>query len=621
MSYQLKILKDHPIVYYPISETYNSLVGTYQDVVNNYATYQAFQNDFSTYQTVISNTIYDHSGCGNNGIYQGNLTSVFLPLTSGGTHAANITDTNYMTVPITYDYYGSTASGGLGTKYTSDNDFTLEAWIYTKISTTNIATIFADPTNNVGLFWQRGNLIFKLNSEILNYTVPNFRKSLHVVAVYSVSDMSIYVDGEIVATKSLSNFEFTNTSLNLQIGTTGNASDSFIVDDPAVYRYALTSSQILNHYNDNGFVNPIQIAHPDGGQLFEFYDNGINRQFRYSYPSNRSWDYFLTSDLYYYGLENSIAIAYSSAAVSKTVYLTDLVSIPLGITMDSSKIEWQGDNGITVETSVDNSTWVQCINGQSIPQYKLGSFSSTGLVYLKITMATTDNSKYLPKLYNLTLSFYNDQVVYAQNAGSYMSTFDGLAGISNTAISLGDNKYPILSRNFKNGIKVTTNAGFYINANIPVSTVEFFYTPDALTNSGLVNTLSAGGYAASNYSWDNSGVISKTNINSIYVNGVNKTSATSVSDVFTASDLHHVVITYTSAISGAIRFSYSLIGTVGALIQNLGLYQTQFTGSQILNHYDLYISKPSATAEDSSITLTENSVKAYNNEWLVIQNV
>jgi len=621
MSYQLKILKDHPIVYYPISETYNSLVGTYQDVVNNYATYQAFQNDFATYQTVISNTIYDHSGCGNNGIYQGNLTSVFLPLTSGGTHAANITDSNYMTVPVTYDYYGSTASGGLGTKYTSDNDFTLEAWIYTKISTTNIATIFADPTNNVGLFWQRGNLIFKLNSEILNYTVPNFKKSLHIVAVYSVSDMSIYVDGEIVATKSLSNFEFTNTSLNLQIGTTGNASDSFIVDDPAIYRYALSSSQILNHYNDNGFVNPIQIANPDGGQLFEFYDNGINRQFRYSYPSNRSWDYFLTSDLYYYGLENSIAIAYSSAAVSKTVYLTDLVSIPLGITMDSSKIEWQGDNGITVETSVDNSTWVQCINGQSIPQYKLGSFSSTGLVYIKITMATTDNSKYLPKLYNLTLSFYNDQVVYAQNAGSYMSTFDGLVGISNTAISLGDNKYPILSRNFKNGIKITANAGFYINANIPVSTIEFFYTPDALTNSGLVNTLSGSGYAASNYSWDSSGVISKTNINSIYVNGVNKTSATSVSDVFTANDLHHVVITYTSAISGAIRFSYSLIGTVAALIQNLGLYQTQFTGSQILNHYDLYISKPSATAEDSSITLTENSVKAYNNEWLVIQNV
>jgi hypothetical protein len=621
MSYQLKILKDHPILYYPISETYTSLIGSYQDVLNTYDTYQEFEDDFSTYSDVISNVIFDHSGCENHGIYQGDLTDVFLPLTSGGSHAANITNTNYMTVPLTYDYYGSTASGGLGTKYTSDNDFTIESWIYTRISTTNIATIFADPTNNVGLFWQRGNLIFKLNAEVLNYTVPNFRKSLHVVAVYSVTGMSIYVDGQLAASKSLSNFEFTNTSLNLQIGTTGNASDSFIVDDPAVYRYALSSSQILNHYNDNGFLNPIQIAYPDGGQIFEFYDNGINRKFRYSYPSNKSWDYFLTSDLYYDGLENSIAIAYSDSAVSKTVYLTDLVSILLGITMDSSKIEWEGDNGIMVETSVDNSTWVQCINGESIPQYKLGSFNSSGLVYIKITMSTTDNSKYLPKLYNLTLSFYNDQIIYAQNAGSYMSTFDGLAGISNPAISLGPNKYPILSRDFRNGIRVTADAGFYINANIPVKTIEFFYTPDDLTNSGLVNSTATNGYAASNYSWNNAGAISKTNVNSIYVNGVNKTSATAVSDVFTADDLHHVVITYTNAISGAIRFSYSLIGTVKSLIQNLGLYETQFTGGEILNHYDLYISKASVTADDSTITLTENSVQAYNNEWLVIQNV
>jgi len=621
MSYQLKILKDHPIVYYPITETYSGLVASYQDVLDNYNTYQEFEDDFTNYQAVLSNTIYDHSGCGNHGIYQGDLTDLFLPLTSGGSHAANITNVNYMTVPVTYDYYGSTASGGLGTKYTSDNDFTLEAWIYTKISTANMATIFADPTNNIGLFWQKGNLIFKLNAEVLNYTVPNFNKSLHVVAVYSVTNMSIYVDGQIVATKSLSNFKFTNASLNLQIGTTGNAADSFIVDDPAVYRYSLSQSQILNHYNDNGFLNPIQIVHPDGGQLIELYDTGITRQFRYNYPADKPWSYFLIDDLYYYGLENSIAIAYSDAAISKTVYLTDLISIPLGITMDSSKIEWEGDNGITVETSIDNTTWVQCINGESIPQYKLGSFDSSGFIYLKITMSTTDNSKYLPKLYNLTISLYNNQTVYAQNGGSYISTYEGLAGINNPAVSVGGFKYPILSRNSRNGIRVPVGSGFYINANIPVQTIEFFYTPDALTNSGLINSTATGEYAASNYSWNNAGTISKTNINSIYVNGVNKTSATDVSEVFTAGDLHHVVITYTSAISGAIRASYSLTGTVRSLFQNLAIYETQFTGTEILNHYNLYLSKSASIAQDSTITLTENSAQAYNNDWLVIQNV
>ena len=621
MSYQLKILKDHPIVYYPITETYTGLLTTYQDVLDNYATYQEFEDDFATYQSVLSNIIYDHSGCENHGLYQGDLVDIFLPLTSGGSHAANITNINYISVPVTNDYYGSAASGGLGTINTSDNDFTLEAWIYPRISTTNLATIFGDSSNNIGLFWQRGNLIFKLNAEVLNYTVPNFNKSLHVAAIYSVNSMSIYVDGQLAATKSLSNFKFSNSTLTLKIGTTGNASDSFIVDDPAVYRYSLSAAQILNHYNDNGSLNPIQIVHPDGGQLFEFHESNLSKQFRYSYPADRSWTYFLTNDLYYDQIENSISIAYSDSAVSKTVYLTDLFTIPLGITMDSSKIEWEGDNGVTVETSIDNSTWVQCINGESIPQYRLGDFDSSGFLYIKITMSTTNNSLYLPKLYNFNIFFYNNQTIYAQNGGSYVSTFESLAGISEPAISVGTNKYPILSRNSKNGLRVPADSGFYVNANIPVKTIEFFYTPDALTNSGLVNSTATNGYAASNYSWNGAGAVSKTNINSIYVNGVNKTSANDISNVFTADELHHVVITYTSEISGAIRFSYSLNGTVRSLFQNIGIYETQFTGTEILSHYNLYINKASATASDSTINVTENSVQAYNNDWLVIQNV
>ena len=621
MSYQLKILKDHPIVYYPISETYSSLIGSYQDVLDTYDTYQEFEDDFSTYGEIVSNTIFDKSGCGNDGIYQGDLTDTFLPLTSGGSHAAKITNTNYMTVPTTFDYYGSTASGGFGNKYTSDNDFTIEAWIYPSIPTTNLTTIFADPVSNVGIFWQRGNIIFKLDSETLNYTVPYFKKALHVAVVYSIFEMIIYVDGKAVASKSLTGFAFTNTSLSLQIGPTAHATDSFIVDDPAVYRYALSATQILNHYNDNGFLPPIQIAYPDNGQLFEFYDNSISSQYRYSYPADRSWEYFLTDDLYYNRDDNAIEMAYSQSGVSKTVYLTDLVTIPLGITMDSSKIEWYGDNGIMVETSIDNSTWVQCMNGESIPQYKLNDFDTSGFVYLKITLSTTDNSKYLPKISNLTLSFYNDQVMYAQNGGSYMSTFADLAGISDPAISLGPNKYPILSRDYRNGIRVPVDSGFYINANIPVKTIEFFYTPDDLTNSGLITSISNNGYDASNVSWNGVGAMSKTNVNSLYVNGVNKTSVSNVSDIFTAGDLHHVAITYSEPISGPIKFNYSLGGSVGCLIQNIGIYENQFTGTQILNHYNLYLGKASVVCQDSTINLTENSAQAYNNDWLVIQNV
>ena len=283
--------------------------------------------------------------------------------------------------------------------------------------------------------------------------------------------------------------------------------------------------------------------------------------------------------------------------------------------MDSSKIEWDGDNGLMVETSVDNSTWMQCINGQPIPQYRLNNFDTSGFVYLKITLATDNNSRYLPKISNLAISFYGSQIMYAQNGGSYMSTFYDLPEILDPSISLGPKKYPILSRDYRNGIRVPENSGFYINPNIPVKTIEFFYTPDSLGKSGLITS------TGSTYEWDLSGAITKTNINSIYVNGVNKTSKTDITEVFNIGELHYVVITYTNAISEAIKFNYSGDISVGCLIQNLAIYQDQFTSNQILEHYDLYLSKASAIAEDSTITLTENSVNAYNNDWLVIQNV
>ena len=98
MSYQLKVIKDYPIGFWPLDES----SGT---------------------------TAVDRSGCGNNGTYIGSPASNMLPLTSGGGSGTRITDTAYVTFPITKDFYGANVGAGFGTKYTSDNDFTLEVWI------------------------------------------------------------------------------------------------------------------------------------------------------------------------------------------------------------------------------------------------------------------------------------------------------------------------------------------------------------------------------------------------------------------------------------------------------------------------------------------------------------
>ena len=592
MSYKYTVLSDNPIFYYRSENI---------DAVNS--------------------VIEDASPCNNDAEYTGTISTSPLPLVSGETHAIKITNAIGITASTILDYNQSTAAGGFGTAGTSDNDFTLETWFYPSFTTNNVTPILADATENVGLFYDKGNITFKVDTDSITYTLPYLKKTYHLVARYDNKFISLYIDKELVASKALSDFVFTNTSLDLSVGPTLNSGDTFMVNGIAAYRYALSPSQIALHNDLAQTMLPIQIATPEVGELFEFYDDSISTQFSYSYPANKGWNNFLTADLYYNQAGDYIQIAKGTGS-SKTVVLNDFISIPTGVTIDGSRIEWYGDNGITVEMSLNGSTWVSCTNGQAIPNYKLGgTLDTTRSFYLKITMTTTNDSKYLPILSSLSMSFYNNQKMYSQNSGSYMGTLEGESGVSALEIDLSNDLYPILSRDRRNGLRVIQDAGFNLTTDRLTKTVEFFYTPDALTDSGLISSLADTTYYASNYSWRNSGTVSKTNISAIYVNGVNKTSQTNVSNVFTAGELHHVLIVFSDPISDKIKFNHSLYGSVPALYQNIALYPDAFDSTSAQLHYNLYLGTASTVIDDSSFTLTENSVEYYNNDWLLYQTV
>jgi len=54
--------------------------------------------------------------------------------------------------------------------------------------------------------------------------------------------------------------------------------------------------------------------------------------------------------------------------------------------------------------------------------------------------------------------------------------------------------------------------------------------------------------------------------------------------------------------------------------QNIGLYRYQLSDSQITTHYNLYCGKPSTSASNSSLTLTESSVSTYNQDYLIVSS-
>ena len=591
MSYQLKVIKDYPIGFWPLDET----SGT---------------------------TATDKSGCSNNGTYTGGVTTGILPLVSGGVSSTNITSTRYITIPCDNDYYGSTADGGFADENSSDNDFTLECWIYPRITTTNLTPIMADDNTTIGIYYQAGNIVFQLEGERLDYSLPEISASHHIVATYTPTDMTLYVDGIRAASRNLTGFKFTNAELTLKIGPTANVADSFLIDAPAVYRYALPLGKVIEHYDYNTVVRPIQIAEPDDGTILEILDDNVSTQYKFSYPANRSLEVFADDDLEINQEEGYLGIAKTTTSVSKTVVVEDVIAIPSSFAIDSSKIEWSGNSGVSIRTKVEGGSYETAYNGRSIPQFKLGgTFSEERIIYLEITFTTTDASKYTPKLFNLSLSFYNDQKLFAYTNSDYIYTLDGFVGSTDNEITFGRDKSRAISRHPRNGLRTGSAAGFRINTIDSTRTIELFFTPSTTGANTLFYAPASTGFTETEYSWNGSGTITKSNVSAIYVNGIDRTNQTNVSNVFTAGDLHHVIIVTTAACTGDFRFNYKTSGGPSSLYQYIIYYPTAFSQAIATEHYNMNIGVPAITATNPSFTMTESGVEYYNNDWIVVQSV
>jgi hypothetical protein len=578
MSYYLNVIKDSPVGFWKLDEASGSVAS-------------------------------DSSGCGNNGTYNNSPFREILPLIPGGTRGTRINSNSSITLPITKDYYGASSYEGLGTSYSSDNDFTIEIWLNQYITTSNKTPIIADITNDIGLWWENGDIVFQVNDEQIRHSVTYSKKALHLVGIYTPSSIRLYIDGVLVESKSLSKFTFTNTSISFNIGPTASANDLFVVDAPAIYRYALKDQSILKHYLQGNLSAPaIQVTYPDEGVLFSGTDAQIKSQFEYSYPINKQWESFVDDNTYYDQVKK--CISFYPATGAKTFVITDSFLIPSQIGLVTSKVEWRNDLGITVRSSTDGVNYAPCENGQPLPQYSKNSFSTDNEVYIEITMTTSDASKYLPRLSFFAVSFYSNNDLYADNFGDKIS--------SSTDYYLGSLNYPVLSRNYMNGIRPKPNSGFDISIGSEIKSIEFFLTPK---NTLQANTILSSTVVPTEFKWNLAGIISKTNISAFYVNGVNKTSETSISSLLTNNEPAFITLVFSTPVSNTIKLNYGIDYSPSNLYNNISIYQKEITADICLEHYNLYTGKPSYSISENAITLTESEPKYYNNEWVVIQTV
>lgn len=572
MSYHLKVIRDYPIGFWKLDESSGS-------------------------------TAFDNSGCANNGTYFGGLDSSILPLVPGGASGNLINNSKYIALPTTKDYYASTASGGLGDLDTSDNDFTIEIWVYQNITTTNRTVIFADEAAGIGLFYENGNVIFKVQGNEVSYTLSNNNKVIYLTGVYAVSSIKLFVDGTEVASKSISGFKFSNSSLSLSVGPTESASDYFIADAPAVYRYSLPSNKINDHYLSGIIsVSPYQIVNAKGGYFFPAHEEDLHKVFTYEFETEKMKS-FVDEDLFYDANLRFLSFYITETAEEKESFFYDILNVPSSLGITSSKIEWLADKGITVFVSQDGTSYQECTNGSYMPYYSKSDTITGGPIYIKVRMYSSDASKYLPRFSKFKIKFYADKKVYAQNYGYKIE--------SDYEYDVTSFNLPPLLRFKKDGITTNANHGFKINAS-NIRTIEFLFRPSAVTATTL---LSGPGL---NLSWNGSGTISKTGIDEFYVNGVSKTSTSSIGSVFASDMLYLVTVVTALPVSGDIVFNSS--GPSNSY-NNIALYESNFSTAEIVDNYNSYISRPALSTALSSFQVTDSGSEYYDDEYVVIRSI
>ena len=585
MSYHLSVIKDSPIGLWKLDESSGSIA-------------------------------YDISGCGNNGSYIGQISKSGMPIVSGGLHSNKIDNLNYLQFTLSKDFSGTNGTGGFATDSTYDNDFTLEAWIHPK-TLTALTPILAD-SSGIGLYWDKGNAVFKLEDERIDYSVPNPNKVLHLVGVYSVNSMSLYVDSILVASKSIS-FKFTNTSVTLSSGPCASG-ESFIIDCPAVYRYSLSQRSILSHYNNLFLNNDEQVSVPDLGELFRVSERYQDVETKYVYPAQASWDTLIYDNdaLSYSKNNNSI---YLNSGFTSGEFVEDMV---LNITKGyvSSKIDWVASSGVSVYVSEisESGPWTPCVNGSSIPGFTQGSsFSSTKILYFKFVFTSTNSDIYLPELYSLKIYFYSQKRMFAHNGGGTLSVSQPTSGTI-WDIDMSNESYPARSRNYENGIRPKSSA-FFIDTVNENRNIEMILTPKSLSSGHLL--FNQTGSVETALSWAAGGEITKSNISNIYINGQDASSATNISSYLYIGEPNYILVKASSPITGQIWFNgKQLLGVRSSVLddnlyQNIALYANPLISHQ--DHYDLYIGKPASVAQGSALTLTEESVKTYSRDRVVFQ--
>lgn len=392
-------------------------------------------------------------------------------------------------------------------------------------------------------------------------------RRVHLVGIYNVNNILLYVDGQLVGQEEISeeqkndNFASGDNSLHMALS---NNSRSLAVNGVGIFGQALDSSAILDLYASSTKTyqtNNVPVMY--GGIVY----NVAQQQNDIYFTAIWNFDNWTDGVLNNVTTDDGYLIPVVNNGVLQTGNWKHSVSIDGGLTSIYGVVpDWDGE-GVTVESSLDGTSWETLTRGKNLTSITSG-YNPAGKV-LQVRVTFTDVEGYLKSL-----------------------SFTG----------------------FKTGIVVYTNGrtltitSAYPNYDQPVNTLDDLWGTKLV--SGTM-TLSSGGLTAGTYElWvQPQGAFTILPSGTTYVNGA----AALVSTIAIGQwALVHVTNTVSSAnlvISGDVR------------VGRVAFYPTLFDATTILNVYKSYVGNNISRADDVSvISVTEPaaSVDIYGYDWTVM---
>lgn len=511
------------------------------------------------------------------------------PLTSRTNNSILVDNTNSLTlvqVPI-------------GKRSHEEESFSISFYLKSGSSFADQADILFDSTNGLGFRLAQSNLSFAVSSldaiHYVKYKLPTISRRILVTASYSKRILSLSIDGITQDQLQLpDDFEFKSTST---LSLTSAVPSSFImIDKLEIFNEALTQKYILEEKAlDEAYQNPGQIMSLDNATYFSFSNKIKPVTTGFSYGANKSMSTATMVNLEEVA-ENYVVIK----AGMSSGYFTDSVFIPTVDDTSHNQIDWYGDSGgIAVSYNTDGSdTYTPLTNHSNIPGF------TGGMLYYKVQMLRYGLLLNSPVFTGMSFVVYDSKKFSSDNTLYYVDT--------DFNYSVGPETSGLLYQSYNNGI-TTMSGGFNMDAD-QVRSLEFMYMPKDLSQACLVD---CGG---SRYSWSAAGNITKSNISSIYVNGVDLYSQTSVANVFIPGVWHHVVLTFGSDETDPVFINQSKTGTLigpDSSFGHLGIYDYDMSAKAI-KHYNHLSKRVSESTISEVILLGSDNYSGYNVDRVVL---